>query len=53
MEAGGVGNTTNFMHAPELIEGVGVGCHERWVMEKRESLETSWEKLGGMAAVEF
>lgn len=42
MDGREVDKTTNFMHAPELTEGVGVGCHERWVMEKRERLG-SWE----------
>lgn len=53
MEAGEVDKTASFMHALELTEGVGVGCRERWVMEKRERLGPSWEKLGGMAAGEF
>ena len=42
VEAGEADKPTNFMHAPELTEGIVVGCRERWVMEKRERLGTTW-----------
>lgn len=49
-EAGEMDKARNFMNAPIVNRrGVGVGCHEKWIMEKTISrLETNqgrnWEE---------